>query len=301
MAHGLAIFMSNMDQKKYLPIESPFVTVIVPVFNEEDCIKDCLLSLLRQNFKPLEIIVVDDGSTDNSVAVCENLKVKVIKEDHKGMGAARNLGAFNAKGNLLALLDADMVFAPDYVSKLAAPIIIGKTVATCHWNEMVANWDNPWARCQTWFHGLPDRRRHPLAVAEGSGQYRMVRKDFFIDSGGLTEEDGYRADISIWCRTGVLAEIVPDALCYHRNIAGPNELYKESLWRGRSFAVIKRHRLRRCLATMLVYQNPLMSIFRGIRMGVIKNEPRLPVYAAICTFGIMSGILHAIFRGYYQK
>ncbi len=290
----------EMNQPQYGLVEKPYVTVTVPVYNEEDCIEDCITSLLKQDFEPLEILVVDDGSVDNSARICENLKIKVLRGTHKGMGAARNLGARNANGNILVLVDADMLFAPDYVSRLVAPIIRGEAIATCHWNEMVSNWDNPWARCQTWFNGLPARRRHPFAVAEYSGQYRAVRKDFFVDSGGFAEEQGYKADISIYRRTGVSAKIVPDAGCFHRNIKTPRELFKEALWQGRNIAVRKERRLKRCFAA-IIYRNPLIAISRGIYLSVGKREPRMVPYSAVHSIGLILGMVHALYSGYYQK
>jgi len=212
--HSPLAAAKGVNQARYGIIKRPHVTATIPVYNEEDCIT----SLLKQDFEPLEILAVDDGCVENSARICENLKIRVLRGAHKGMGAAGNVNARNANGNILVLVDADMVFAPDYVSRLVAPIIRGEAIATCHWNEMVSTRDNQWARCQTWFNGLPARRRHPFAVAEYSAQYRAVRKDFFVDSARIAEEQGYKADISIYRRTGVYAKIVPDAGCFHRNI-----------------------------------------------------------------------------------
>ncbi len=208
----------EMNQPQYGLVEKPYVNVIVPVYNEEGCIRECIISLLNHDFKPLEILVVDDGSIDDSAKICERLGINLLRQHHRGPGAARNVGARNANGNILVLVDADMVFAPDYVSRLVAPIIRGEAIATCYWNEMVSNWDNPRARSQTWFNALPARRRHPFPVAEYSGKYRAIRKDFFVDSAGVAEEQVYKADISIYRRTGVYAKIVPDADCLHQNI-----------------------------------------------------------------------------------
>ena len=275
--------------------------MIIPVFNEADCIEKCLLSLRNQTFKPLEILVVDDGSTDNSAEVSSALKAEVIRGVHKGPGTARNLGARSAKGNILVLVDADMTFAPDYVANLVEPIIKNCALASCHWNEQVANWENPWARCETWFSGREDRRREPLEMPKHPYVYRAVRKDFFIESGGFSENEGRGDDSSLARRTGVFSVIVPDATCYHRNVSGPGELFREAVWRGRNVAVIKDHRLRRCVATMLIHQNPLISILHGMQLGISKREPRMPVYAAIFSAGMVLGILHALVSGNYQK
>ena len=93
----------NLPENKSMII--PSVTVIIPVYNEERSIENCIRSLRNQSV-PLEIIVVDDGSKDNSVKICEGLGIKVLKQNHQGPGAARNLGARNAKGEILILVDA---------------------------------------------------------------------------------------------------------------------------------------------------------------------------------------------------
>ena len=93
-----------MNQPQYGLVEKPYVTVMVPVYNEEDCIT----SLLKQDFEPLEILGVNDGSVDNSARICENLKIRVLRGAHKGMRAARNVAARTANGNILVLVDADI-------------------------------------------------------------------------------------------------------------------------------------------------------------------------------------------------
>lgn len=282
-------------------IKKPYVSIIIPVYNEEQSIQDCVHSLRNQNFSPLEIIAVDDGSIDSSVSICMDFGIDVYLQEHRGPGAARNLGARNAKGNILVLIDADMTFEPDYIQKLILPIINNEAIATCHWHEGVANWDNPWARCQTWFLGNPDGRRQPFKMPEKEYVYRAVRKDFFLNSGGFAEDEGKGDDASISRRTGIFAVMVPDATCYHRNIEGPGEIYREALWDGRHVAFAREHRFRRCLAAALVYHNPFREILRGIWLSFIKKEPRMVAYSAIYSVSFVFGMLRAAYSGFYQK
>ncbi len=292
--------MKEIDRTSYESIEKPYVTVVVPFYNEEGCIGKCILSLLNQDFKPLEILVVDDGSIDDSAKICEHLGISVLRQHHRGPGVARNLGARNAKGNILVLIDADMVFAPDYVSKLVAPIITGEAIATCHWNEMVSNWDNPWARCQTWFLGRPDKRREPLEIPDDLYVYRGVQKEFFLESGGFAEDEGRGDDTSIARRTGIFSTAVPDAVCYHRNVESLNEVFLEALWDGRHVVATKGRRLRWYVAT-IIYRNPFIAILRGIYLSIVKKEPRMVLYSAVFSVGVTIGIIHALYSGYYLK
>jgi len=284
----------------YLRIENPFVSAIVPVYNEERCVKDCILSLKSQTIL-VEIIIVDDGSTDRTVAVAQVLGVRVLRQTHKGPGAARNLGAHNAKGNILVLVDADMTFASDYVERLIEPIVNGESIATCHWNERVSNWENPWARCQTWFLGLPDRKRHPAEVPPYEEIYRAVRRDFFIESKGFSENQGRGDDSSIARHTGVFSKIVPHAICFHNNFETPKEVLTDAIWHGRNISVSKIGRFRTFLSLILLHENPILEILRGFLMSVLKKEPRLIPYSVIYTFGHVFGAFHAMLRNYYLK
>lgn len=85
------------------------ISVIIPVFNTEKYLAQAIQSVLDQMIQADEIIIVDDGSTDNSLAVARQFlsRVKIITQENKGAAAARNIGIVNASGNYLAFLDAD--------------------------------------------------------------------------------------------------------------------------------------------------------------------------------------------------
>ena len=88
------------------------VSVIIPVYNVEEYIEKCIDSVLRQDYKNIEVICVDDGSDDSTVNIImnyvnKNRRVKLYKQDHKNAGAARNLGLRFAKGKYVHFLDGD--------------------------------------------------------------------------------------------------------------------------------------------------------------------------------------------------
>ena len=85
------------------------VSVIIPVYNTEKYIGEAIQSVLSQSYKNFEIIVVDDGSTDDSRNVVKSYgpSVKLLTQNHLGASAARNLGVKESRGNILAFLDAD--------------------------------------------------------------------------------------------------------------------------------------------------------------------------------------------------
>lgn len=99
----------------------PLVSVIVPNYNYGRVLGQCLRAVQAQTYAPLEIVLVDDRSTDDSVAVAESLGVEVISTPvNSGVSAARNLGAEHANGDILVFVDSDVALAPDAVASAVA-------------------------------------------------------------------------------------------------------------------------------------------------------------------------------------
>lgn len=92
----------------------PLVTVIIPAYNSELYIAEAIDSALRQDYPALEIIVVDDGSADNTrnIVLGYGDKVRLLSQHNKGSAAARNLGILNGRGKYVAFLDADDIWWP---------------------------------------------------------------------------------------------------------------------------------------------------------------------------------------------
>lgn len=88
------------------------VSVIVPVYNVEDCIARCLDSVLGQTLRDMEVICVDDGSPDNSIAVLQDYarrddRLRIVRQENRGLGGARNTGLRLARGKYVAFIDSD--------------------------------------------------------------------------------------------------------------------------------------------------------------------------------------------------
>jgi GT2 family glycosyltransferase len=101
--------------KSSFDLKSPKFSVIIPVYNSAKTLPRALESVIEQTWPAHEIVVVDDGSTDNSVQVAKGFgsKVRVIQQSNAGVSAARNRGAESATGDWLAFLDADDWYYPD--------------------------------------------------------------------------------------------------------------------------------------------------------------------------------------------
>ncbi len=97
---------------------SPLVSILIPCYNSEQWLAETIESALAQTWKNIEIIIVDDGSTDNSLAIAKSFEssiVKVISQENKGASTARNIALKEAQGDFIQYLDADDLLAPDKI------------------------------------------------------------------------------------------------------------------------------------------------------------------------------------------
>lgn len=104
---------------------APIFSVIVPLYNKEREVESTLRSVLAQTYQPLEIVVVDDGSTDRSAEIVESLGsplIRLIRQSNAGECAARNRAMSEARGEWFALLDADDEWKPEFLEEVAAMI-----------------------------------------------------------------------------------------------------------------------------------------------------------------------------------
>ena len=97
------------------------VSVVVPVYNVSKYLADCMRSILAQNISDMEVVLIDDGSTDNSGTLCDRYAaeyscVKAIHQENAGLSAARNTGIEAAKGDFITFVDSDDMLAPGFIS-----------------------------------------------------------------------------------------------------------------------------------------------------------------------------------------
>lgn len=112
------------------------ISVIVPVYNKELSLEICVNSILMQTYKNLEIILIDDGSTDQSFEICKTLqlldsRIVVYKKKNGGVSSARNLGIEKCCGNYICFVDADDTIMPNYIERLYNGIKSGKYLMSC--------------------------------------------------------------------------------------------------------------------------------------------------------------------------
>ena len=102
---------------------NPKISIVIPIYNTAKYLPKCLDSILNQTYKNLEIILIDDGSTDNSGKIADDYakkdpRIKVIHQKNAGQSTARNAGIKKATGEYISFIDADDEIRPDFIEKL---------------------------------------------------------------------------------------------------------------------------------------------------------------------------------------
>lgn len=125
-----------MNDKNYM-INKPLVTLIIPIFNGAEFIPQLIGMIKEQTYEKLDIIVIDDGSTDETLRLCreyckDDLRFRIFTKKNGGVSSARNLGLLNSKGEYVGFVDADDYIYPEYIEKLI---------------YFVQKYDADWAQC----------------------------------------------------------------------------------------------------------------------------------------------------------
>ena len=206
-----------------VPAGKASVSVIIPTFNGGSGLGPTIASLQRQTLRPVEIIVVDDGSTDETRAVAERgralglVDMVICHGTRCGRSAAINAAARFASGDLLLTVDADTVFEPTAVARLAAafsdPRVAGASCNISISNER----DSLWTGLQSVEYLMSISAGRSIldmanAIACLSGACSMYRRDTFLRQGGLDVGPGEDLEYSLRLRRlGYLIRFVPEA------------------------------------------------------------------------------------------
>lgn len=215
---------------------SPLVSVIIANWNGAHHLRFCLPSLCAQSHKPLEIIVVDNGSADDSAAVTEEFCAQWLPlSTNLGLAPALNQGARIAEGKFLLFVNNDMRFDPGFVTALLEPLLGDDRVfasdgmqydwngtKTVHLATRLTKWPPPATASVEFVPSLffyPQPLAQPTPVFMGSAACMLVRKSAFVKFGGFDDRLplGYE-DVEICWRAGTLGWkiiYVPSAICWH--------------------------------------------------------------------------------------
>ena len=108
--------------------KQPLISIIIPIYNIMDCLEKCVDSCLNQTYQNIEILMVDDGSTDGTSELCDKIakkdsRIRVFHKENGGSSSARNLGIENAKGDYLGFVDSDDFISPTMYEDLINAIL----------------------------------------------------------------------------------------------------------------------------------------------------------------------------------
>lgn len=263
--------------------ERPLLSVVVPAYDVEDYLGECLDSLLAQTYSPLEVVVVDDGSTDSTGAVADSYaaahpdRVRVLHTENAGLGAARNVGVAEARGGLLAFADSDDVVPPEAYAVMWKQLSRGCELVT----GSIARWypERPGGSAleePRWMKRLHPRRltfidQHPEILGDVFAWNKLFRRSFW-DAADLSWPEGIRyEDQPTTTRAFIAAPrfgVVPD-IVYHWRIRADGS----SITQQRSSLEDLRDRWRTkqmTLATVEDYGDP--KLLRVLRERVLAGD-----------------------------
>ena len=257
----------------------PLVSVIVPGYNEAVVITNCVESILASRYLRLEIILVDDGSTDNTASIMAGLadqhdRVRFISKANGGKGAALNTGIAAAHGDVLMFVDADGIFAPDTVLYMLEGFDHPKVGAVCG-DDRPVNLDRIQTRMLAILShvgtGLVRRAlslMHCLPIV--SGNIGAFRTDLVRQVGGFCE-DTLGEDLELTWRVygaGYRVNFQPKALVYAESPSTMGGLWRQRVrWSRGLLQTLRMHA--RMLGTWDHGPFGLFLIFNAVTMVLI--------------------------------
>lgn len=193
-----AKFYINTREQKHVNPENPKVSVVVPAYNEGEYITPTLKSLLNQTYKNFELIVVDNNSTDNTAEVASRYGARIVKQEIKGVAAARQKGFFEARGEIIASTDADSVVPENWLAEIVRAYEKNKKLSG--FGGLNALYSGPVTARAAGRYLFPLFWRIDKIINNGwnmAGFNMSVRKSSFIEIGGFNSELKMGEDIDL--------------------------------------------------------------------------------------------------------
>lgn len=234
-----------------------FISVVIPSYNEEITLENCIKGLIAQTHENYEIVIVDDGSKDQTLKIAYELqekykdkKIKVITQKNGGRSSAINLGIKNSDGEIIVCLDADSIFSKDTLHNLSNAFNNDEKLTAICGNVKVSNKDNLLTKCQAldYIGGFNITRRAFSSlncIQIISGTLGAFKKDKLIEVGGfspdmITED----MDLTINLATkGYKAMYLPNAIAYTEAPEDIKGFYKQRYrWDFGMFQVIRKYK-----------------------------------------------------------
>ncbi|EMI56918.1 glycosyltransferase [Rhodopirellula sallentina] len=222
------------------------LSVIIPCLNEESFIGDCIRSVKQDSSEAydVEIIVVDAGSTDQTVAIARSLGVRVVQHARSTIAAQRNAGVTASGGDVVAFLDADCTVAPGWTQS-GMDLFLDHEVVGGGCPPSVPLDGTTWVQ-RGWSFLKRKKRPKRMAVRWIPSANVWVRRTAFEEVGGFNEELETCEDADLGFRISSLGPMVSDPkiqVYHHREPENLLEFFKKEIWHGKhSFSGIRSGR-----------------------------------------------------------
>jgi len=222
-----------LPEKSEMPATMQTVSVIVPAYQASKTIGRALASIAAQTVPPTEVIVIDDGSDDGSVRAAENMRqalkgidLKILRQEHRGAGAARNRGVNEARSTYVAFLDADDEWLPEKLSRSLEEIIRTDSVLVSH-NYILrdtAGRETVVMKCDKNFQAPGDPFVNLYRKGYVGTSAVVTKRDAVLMAGGFDESLPTAQDFALWLamlkRPGTPFHVFSDALIRYHVTAG---------------------------------------------------------------------------------
>lgn len=265
----------------------PFISIIIPTYNEEKYISYCLKSLVSLNYPKdrYEIIVVDNGSTDNTVSLCKRYTDKVFIFLGGNISTLRNFGANHARGEILAFIDADCIADKNW---------LGNAVNSfkkdhCITGSDVSIPDNALWIERAWFSQGNSGRQKASHINSAN---LIVPSDIFKNIGGFNETLSTGEDYEFSMRAKKVVEVISDDSIKVTHLGNPKTLkqfLKREIWHGLgAFGSFRIKWFDKPLIGTILFL--LISIFQiiGVLNIIFNGKSSLFVYSLIVLFILLN-------------
>lgn len=202
------------------------VSVVIPTYNSVRYVTVAIESVLAQTFKDFEILVIDDGSTDNTREVLEKYAspIRYLYKPNGGVSSARNYGIENARGKYIAFLDADDLWLPEKLERQVALLEADEEIGLCYAaTEKVDENLQPKSHIEAKaFDDYCEALLLNLNIVAGSCSSAIVRRDIAQQTNGFDAQFSTCADWEYWLRLSLLTKFAPVAeyLVKYRDVTG---------------------------------------------------------------------------------
>jgi len=277
-----------LARRRPVPGAGPAVSLVIPVYNAEKTLRECLSRVYASTSRDFEVVIVDDGSTDTSASIAATFPVRVVPTAGRvGPAAARNLGARVAEGHVLFFIDSDVMVRPDTIARLRTRFeqqdeldgLCGVQAVEMRHRDLVSQYKNLWMR---WTYL---RRTGDVALFYTTAA--AIRRERFLEAGGFDQgygtpnvEDtdfGHRL-----ARLGMKIQVAAELEVEHVKQYSLTSLLKTDYMRAKSLVLLKlrhpgdlaRNDTSVPLSTMLSVPLTVLGA-AGVALGLALRSPAI--------------------------